>query len=383
MKDEIRFVDLGAQRARLGNQIERAIARVLEHSQFILGPEVTQFENALADYCGVRQCVSCANGTDALAIVLMAINIGPGDAVFVPAFTFAATAEVVVWLGATPIFVDVDETSFDLNPDQLDEAITHARALGLRPQAVIPVDLFGHPADYERILAAAERHGLFVLADAAQAIGARYRNQMIGSLAPATATSFFPTKPLGCYGDGGAVMTDDDDLAEQLRSIRVHGQGDHKYQNVRIGLNARLDTIQAAILLEKLAVFDGEIARRNEIAALYGAQLRDVVTVPRLAPNTSSVWAQYTIRVPAAIGRDRLSDELRQAGVPTAIHYPIPLPRQVAYASYPIAPGGTPVSDRLAREVLSLPMHADLTVAMQTRVIAAIRTCVCGIPTEV
>jgi dTDP-4-amino-4,6-dideoxygalactose transaminase len=210
-----------------------------------------------------------------------------------------------------------------------------------------------------------------------------YRNQKVGSLAPATATSFFPTKPLGCYGDGGAVMTDDDDLAERLRSIRAHGQGDHKYQNVRIGLNTRLDTIQAAILLEKLAVFESEIGKRIEIAALYEARLHDVVTVPRLAPNTRSVWAQYTIRVPAAIGRDRLSDELRQAGVPTAIHYPIPLPRQIAYASYPIAPGGTPVSDRLAQEVLSLPIHADLTITMQTCVIEAIRACICEIPAEI
>jgi dTDP-4-amino-4,6-dideoxygalactose transaminase len=375
MTGEIRFNDLQAQRARLGDRIDKAIARVLDHGQFIMGPEVARFEDELAVYCGARHCISCANGTDAIAMVLMANGIGPGDAVFVPAFTFIATAEAVAWLGATPVFVDVEETSFNLDPDGLDDAVDHAASLGLTPRAAIPVDLFGQPADYARLQAAAERHGLFVLADAAQSTGARYHNRKVGTLAAATATSFFPSKPLGCYGDGGAVMTDDDGLAERLRSIRVHGQGAHKYDNVRIGLNARLDTIQAAILIEKLAVFDDEIAQRNAVAARYGEALAGLVAVPRLAPGSSSVWAQYTIRVTGDGQRDRMAAHLKAAGIPTAIYYPIPLPRQTAYADYPSAPGGTPVSDRLAREVLSLPMHPDLDRDAQARVVDAVNIC--------
>src|SRR6266852_2217797 len=265
----IPFIDLAAQRRRLGRSIDEAIARVLGHCQFILGPEVRALEAALAEFCGARHAVSCASGTDALVMLLMARGIGPGDAVICPTFTFAATAEVVALVGATPVFADVEEASFNLDPESVRDACAVARRLGLHPKAVIPVDLFGQPADHERIAAVAEAENLFVLDDAAQAFGATYRNRRLGAVAPATATSFFPAKPLGCYGDGGAIFTDDDELAQVLLSLRVHGEGRDKYDCARIGLNGRLDTIQAAVLIEKLKLFPDEIAARDRIARLY------------------------------------------------------------------------------------------------------------------
>src|ERR671937_1400967 len=276
------FIDLAAQRRRLGRVIDEAIARVLGHCQFILGPEVRALEVKLAEFCGARHAVSCASGTDALVLVLMAQGIGPGDAVICPSFTFTATAEVVALVGATPAFADVEEASFNLDPASLELACAAAREAGLRPKAVIPVDLFGQPADYDRIMSVAEAEGLFVLDDAAQAFGATYKNRRVGALAPATATSFFPAKPLGCYGDGGAVLTDDDALAETLRSLRMHGEGRDKYDCVRVGINGRLDTIQAAILIEKLKIFSEEIATRERVARRYSAALADVATVPQL-----------------------------------------------------------------------------------------------------
>src|SRR6516165_2291442 len=285
----IPFIDLAAQRLRLGRAVDEAIARVLGHCQFILGPEVRALEAVLADFCGARHAVSCASGTDALLMVLLAQGIGPGDAVICPTFTFAATAEVVALLGAAPVFADVEEASFNLDPHSLRSACAVARALGLRPKAVIPVDLFGQPADHERIAAVAQPEGLFILDDAAQAFGATYRNRRLGVVAHATATSFFPAKPLGCYGDGGAIFTDDDNLAAVLRSLRVHGEGRDKYDCVRIGLNGRLDTIQAAVLLEKLKIFSDEIAARERIARRYSAGLADVATVPEVASGSTSV----------------------------------------------------------------------------------------------
>src|SRR6476620_998222 len=262
----IPFIDVAAQRRRLGSSVDEAIARVLGHCQFILGPEVRACESALAAFCGARHAVSCASGTDALVLVLMAKGIGPGDAVICPSFTFTATAEVAALVGATPVFADVEEGSFNLDPESLQRACVTARKLGLHPKVVIPVDLFGQPADYDRIMPIAEAEGLFVLDDAAQAFGATYRGRMLGALAPATATSFFPAKPLGCYGDGGAVLTDDEGLVEALKSLRVHGQGADKYDSVRIGLTGRLDTLQAAVLIEKLKIFPDEIAARDTIA---------------------------------------------------------------------------------------------------------------------
>jgi dTDP-4-amino-4,6-dideoxygalactose transaminase len=373
----IPFIDVAAQRRRLGRSVDDAIARVLGHCQFILGPEVRALETALAAFCGARHAVSCASGTDALVMVLMAQGIGPGDAVICPSFTFTATAEVAVLVGATPVFADVEETSFNLDPESLRRACITARQLGLAPKAVIPVDLYGQPADYDRILSIAEAEGLFVLDDAAQAFGATYKNRRVGALAPATATSFFPAKPLGCYGDGGAVLTDDEEFAQVLRSVRVHGEGIEKYDCVRIGLNGRLDTIQAAVLLEKLKIFPEEIVARERVARRYSAGLADVATVPKLAPGSTSVWAQYTLRLPAG-RRDELAAALKPQGIPTAIHYPVPLHRQEPYRRFPVAEGGAPVSERLADEVISLPMHAYLDEATQDRIVAAVRRALSG-----
>jgi dTDP-4-amino-4,6-dideoxygalactose transaminase len=368
----IPFIDVAAQRRRLGRSVDEAIARVLGHCQFILGPEVRALEVKLAEFCGARHVVSCASGTDALVLVLMAQGIGPGDAVICPSFTFTATAEVVALVGATPAFADVEEASFNLDPASLELACAAAREAGLRPKAVIPVDLFGQPADYDRIMSVAEAEGLFVLDDAAQAFGATYKNRRVGALAPATATSFFPAKPLGCYGDGGAVLTDDEELAQVLRSLRVHGEGHGKYDCVRIGLNGRLDTIQAAVLMEKLRIFPEEILARERVARRYSAGLADVAIVPRLASGSTSVWAQYTIRL-ASGRRDGLAAALKAQGIPTAVHYPVPLHRQQPYQHFPIALGGAPVSDRLAEEVISLPMHAYLDETTQDRIIEAVR----------
>ena len=305
-------------------------------------------------------------------MVLMTLGVGPGDAVICPSFTFTATAEVAVLVGATPVFADVEETSFNLDPDSLRHACATARALGLRPRVVIPVDLFGQPADYDRITAIAEAEGLFVLDDAAQGFGATYKNRRVGALAPATATSFFPAKPLGCYGDGGAVLTDDEELAQVMRSVRVHGEGRDKYDCVRIGLNGRLDTIQAAVLIEKLKIFPEEIVARERVARRYSAGLADVAAVPRLAQGSTSVWAQYTLRL-APGRRDGLMAALKVQGIPTAIYYPTPLHAQGPYQHFPVAAGGAPVSERLADEVISLPMHAYLDEATQDRIIAAVR----------
>jgi dTDP-4-amino-4,6-dideoxygalactose transaminase len=373
----IPFIDVAAQRRRLGRSVDEAIARVLGHCQFILGPEVRALEVKLSEFCGARHVVTCASGTDAMVMVLMARGIGPGDAVICPSFTFTATAEVVVLVGATPVFADVEEGSFNLDPASLQRACAAARGAGLRPKAVIPVDLFGQPADYNRIMPIAERENLFVLDDAAQAFGATYKNRRIGVLAPATATSFFPAKPLSCYGDGGAVITDDDELAQVIRSLRVHGEGRGKYDCVRVGLNGRLDTIQAAVLMEKLKIFPEEILARERIARRYSTGLADVATVPRLAPGSTSVWAQYTIRLPSG-RRDGLAAALKMEGIPTAIHYPVPLHRQQPYQRFPIAAGGAPVSERLAEEVISLPMHAYLDQTTQDRIIDAVRRALGG-----
>jgi dTDP-4-amino-4,6-dideoxygalactose transaminase len=368
----IPFIDVAAQRRRLGPAVDAAVARVLNHCQFILGPEVKAFEAELAAFCGARHVVSCASGTDALVLALRAMGVGPGDAVLCPSFTFCATAEVAVLVGASPVFVDVDATTFNIDAKGIAGAIATAKEAGLKPKAIIPVDLFGLPADHSAIAAAANAENLLILDDAAQGFGGVYDNRRLGTFGHATATSFFPAKPLGCYGDGGAVMTDDDGLADALRSLRVHGQGTDKYDNVRIGLASRLDTIQAAILSEKLKIFPDEIDARNKAARRYSEGLGDVVTVPTVPAGSISVWAQYTIRV-AGGGRDALGAALKAEGIPTAIYYPIPLHRQQAYKHYPVGKGGVAVSDRLAAEVISLPMHAYLDAATQDRIIDATR----------
>jgi dTDP-4-amino-4,6-dideoxygalactose transaminase len=375
----IPFIDVAAQRRRLGRAIDDAVSRVLTHCQFILGPEVRALETELAAFCGARHAISCSSGTDALRLVLMAWGIGPGDAVICPAFTFCATAEVVALCGATPVLADVQADTFNLDPASFERAVATAAKMGLKPRAVIPVDLFGLPADHDAIAAVAEAHGLLILDDAAQAFGATYKDRKLGAAykgrkpgTSAAATSFFPAKPLGCYGDGGAIFVDDDDLAARLKSLRVHGEGVDKYDATGIGLAARLDTVQAAVLLEKLKIFPEEIVARNTVAQRYTAGLAGIATLPQVGNEATSVWAQYTIRL-APGRRDALAATLKAQGIPTAIYYAKPLHHQAAYRGFPVAEGGLPVSEQLAEQVISLPMHAYLDAPTQDRIVAAMR----------
>ena len=366
----IAFVDLKAQYRTHKDAIDSGINRVLEHGQFIMGPEVAELEAGLAERMGVKHAIGCASGTDALLIALMAAEVGPGDAVFLPAFTFTATAEVVLTAGAVPVFVDVDPVSFNIDAADLDRRVNSV-AGRLRPRIVIAVDLFGAPADYDALFAVAARHDMTVLADAAQSVGATLFDNPVGSLAPVTATSFFPAKPLGCYGDGGALVTDDDDMAETMRSIRAHGKGSMKYDIVRAGLNSRLDTLQAAVLLAKLAVFDDEIAARQRIAAYYDDRLRDLVDIPVQRNGVRSAWAQYTIQTDR---RDALSSGLKARGIPTAIYYPLPMHLQTAYLEFGDGPGAHPVSEALCGRVLSLPMHPYMDDATVDRICDGVET---------
>jgi dTDP-4-amino-4,6-dideoxygalactose transaminase len=371
--EPVPFIDLAAQRRRLGKSVDDAVSRVLTHCQFINGPEVAQLEAQLAAFSGAKHVVTCASGTDALLMVLMAKDVGPGDAVLCPSFTFCATGEAVALTGATPVFTDVDEATFNMDAGSLRRGIATARKLGLKPRAVMPVDLFGQSADHDAIGAIAEAEGLFVLDDAAQAFGATYKGRRLGTSGLVMATSFFPAKPLGCFGDGGAIFTDDAKLAETLRSIRVHGQGSDKYDNVRLGLTGRLDTIQAAILIEKLKIFEDEIVARNKVAERYARGLGNVVTVPHVAGGCTSVWAQYTIRLPKGTDRDGFAADLKAQGIPTAIYYVKSMHQQTAYRDYPVAAGGLPASESLSCDVISLPMHAYLDEPTQERIIRAVR----------
>lgn len=365
----IEFIDLRAQHRRIGERMDRAILAAVHNGQFILGPEVAELERRLATFCSVKHVIGTGNGTDALGICLMSLGIGPGDAVICPAFTFAATAEPVAWLGASPVFIDIDEVSYNLDPAALPLALETAKRAGLRPRAVIAVDLFGQTADYDAIESFCDVHGLSLICDSAQSFGASYKGRRTGQIGLMTTTSFFPAKPLGCYGDGGAIITRDDALAELIRSLHVHGKGADKYHNVRIGVNSRLDTIQAAILLEKLTIFEEEIAARNAVAARYDAGLRNVAITPTVMKGCLSVWAQYTIRVPAS-RRAAIIDSLKAKGIPTAIYYPKPLNQQMGYCHYPVAGNGLPISEKVAGEVVALPMHPYLDVAAQDRIIA-------------
>ncbi|HVV80675.1 MAG TPA: DegT/DnrJ/EryC1/StrS family aminotransferase [Pseudolabrys sp.] len=366
------FIDLAAQRNRLGRVVDDAIARVLAHGQYVMGPEVRMLEADLAHFCGAKEVISCSNGTDALALILRAKGIKAGDAVFCPSFTFAATAEVVAWFGATPVFIDVFPDTFNMDASSLERGVATAKQLGLNPACVIPVGLFGQPADFDAIEPICAKHKLWILDDAAQSFGATYKTRKIGTVGTATATSFFPAKPLGCYGDGGAIFTDDKELADVLRSLRNHGQGNDKYDNTRIGINGRLDTIQAAILIEKLKIFADEIDKRQVIAKRYNDGLKDVAVVPRVLDGCVSTWAQYTIKISKG-RRDAVAAALKEKGIPTAIYYPKPLHQQTAYKQYPSAGNGLPVSDVIAHEVLALPMHPYLAPDLQDRIIQTAR----------
>ncbi|MBZ0124256.1 MAG: DegT/DnrJ/EryC1/StrS family aminotransferase [Roseovarius sp.] len=345
----IPFVDLAAQQERLRTDIEAGIKRVLAHGRYILGPEVGEFEERLAAYAGAAHCIACANGTDALQIALMALGVGPGDEVITPGFSYIATAEAAAVLGAIPVYVDIDPVSYNLDPALLEAAITP------RTGAIIPVSLYGQPADFDRINDIAARHGIPVIEDGAQSFGASYKGRKSCNLTTIGCTSFFPSKPLGCYGDGGAIFTSDAELGKVIRQIARHGQ-DRRYHHVRVGVNSRLDTIQAAILLPKLAILDDEIAARQRVADTYSTALRGIgVTPPQVAQHNVSAWAQYTIRV---TNRDAVQAALKAAGIPTAVHYPLPLNRQPAVAD--AGAQHLPEGDRAAAEVLSLPMHPYL-----------------------
>jgi UDP-2-acetamido-2-deoxy-ribo-hexuluronate aminotransferase len=379
------FIDLQAQRRRIADRINASVARVIESGAYIMGPEVAEFEKRMSAFSGARRTISCANGTDALVLPLLAWGVKEGDAVFCPSFTFAATAEIIPWTGASPVFVDILPDTYNMDPAHLEASIVAVKKAGkLKPAVVIAVDLFGQSADYPRIAEIARRHGLKLIADSAQGYGCTLNGRHPIAWADAVTTSFFPAKPLGCYGDGGAVQTDSDDLADLLDSLRVHGKAtradlevnrfehDPKYLNMRIGLNSRLDTLQAAILIEKLEIFADEIDRRMAIAARYNAGLRNhVLQVPALIEGGVSTWAQYTIEVE---NRDGLAAHLKRAGIPTAVYYPIPIHQQGVYSVYPTGPGGLPVTEAKARTVISLPMHPYLSEADQDRIISEVRS---------
>jgi len=368
----IPFIDLQAQRARIADKIDAAIARVLAHGQFIFGPEVRALEAQLAEFGGAKHCIANANGTDALVLPLWAWGVGKDDAVFCPSFTFAATAEIVPWVEATPVFVDVLPDTYNMDPASLEAAIAGVKRDGkLKPKVVIAVDLFGQPADYPAIAAICKREGLKLIADSAQGYGCTLDGKHPMHWADAATTSFFPAKPLGCYGDGGATLSNDDSETTLMRSIAFHGaSGDDKYNCARIGMNSRLDTIQAAILIEKLAIFADEIRARNEVADRYAQMLEGLVTVPKVIAGGVSTWAQYVIEHPE---RDKLAAHLREAGVPTAQYYPKPLHKQTAYATYPVGAGGMKVSEDICHRVLALPMHPYLDGQTQTKIAGAIR----------
>jgi UDP-2-acetamido-2-deoxy-ribo-hexuluronate aminotransferase len=359
----IPFLDLKAQQARIEPELRRRLEAVLGHCQFILGPEVGELEQQLAAYCGAAHCVAVSSGTDALQIAMMAEEIGEGDAVFLPAFTYTATAEVPLLLGATPVFVDVDPATFQMDPTHLSARIAAVRAGGkLHPRAVIGVDLFGQPADWPALRAIAERENLFTLDDCAQSFGASLAGAKLGRAADATAISFFPSKPLGGYGDGGALLTDDAERAALYRSLRTHGEGTTRYEVMRTGMNGRLDTLQAAVLLAKLTVFETELARREAIARVYDQRLGNLVTVPTRVPDSTSAWAVYAILLPDGEARALLQAGLKEAGVPSAVYYPRALHHQPAYkASHDGA--SLPVSEDLATRIMALPIHPDLTDA--------------------
>ena len=363
------FTDLAAQQKLIRSQLELAISRVLDHGQYIMGPEVKEFEGQLRKFTGASHALTCANGTDALTLVLMAWGIGPGDAVFVPSFTYVATAEAPAQLGATPFFVDVLEDTFNIDPESFKQAIVDCRKLGLNPSVVIAVDLFGQPADVDTITDVARSEHIKVLVDGAQSFGAVSKGRRVGTMGDATTTSFFPAKPFGCYGDGGAVFTNSDEDAEIISSIRLHGKGSQKYDNVRIGLNSRLDTLQAAILIEKLKLFPGELSMRSSVAQKYNTLLSDAFSVPILSHGNTSAWAQYTLKLD---NREAVQNKLKAARIPSVVYYPIPLSKQLGYQHYPQVSRGVGVSEGLSEKVLSLPMHPYLSGTTQRQVVTAL-----------
>lgn len=369
--EPVQFIDLAAQQEKIRNEIDIAIAKVLDHGQYIMGPEVKEFEKQLCNFTGAKHALSCANGTDALTLVLMAWGVGPGDAVFVPSFTYVATAEAPSQLGATPFFVDVCEETFNIDPESFKQAVIDCKKLNLRPSVVISVDLFGQPSLIDDISSIAHSENVKVLVDGAQSFGATRDNRPVGSMGDATTTSFFPAKPLGCYGDGGAVFTNNDIDADLINSIRLHGKGSEKYDNVRVGLNSRLDTIQAAILIEKLKIFPKELLLRNKHANFYCKKLCDVVKTPVIASNVTSSWAQFTL---VTEDRKGLQDHLKMLNIPSVVYYPNPLSKQTGYKHFPRVSTGVQVSEYLSEHVISLPMHPYMTQDLLLEVCSSVQS---------
>lgn len=374
------FVDLKRQYERLKPQIHKRINEVLEHGKFIMGPEVLELEKNLATFVDAQHCISCANGTDALLLSLMAHNVGPGDAVFTTPFTFIATAEVVCLLGATPVFVDIDPETYNIDPGKLElmieeirqgKDLLHGRLKNIKPKGIIAVDLFGLPADYDAINRIARQYGLFVVEDAAQSLGGSYKGKRVGNLTNIAATSFFPAKPLGGYGDGGAIFTNDEVMASSLRSLREHGKGSHKYDNVQIGINGRIDTLQAAILLPKLAIFESELKERQRVSARYTDALKDIAKVPHIPDGLSSAWAQFSL---VAEKRNSYITRLKELGIPTAVYYPRPLHLQTAFSQLGYRQDDFPVAEYTSERIFSLPMHPYLEPSDQEQIIQALKT---------
>lgn len=364
----ISFIDLAAQQQRIRSDIDARIAKVLDHGQYIMGPEVAELEAELASYAKAKHVISCSSGTDALILALIAFGLRPGQGVIVPSFTFAASAEAIAVLGAIPVFAEIDGRSFNLDADRLDSALSAAHAQQIDIVGIMAVGLFGQPANITALSDYAQAHNLWMLDDAAQSFGGRWQNRPSGSLADITATSFFPAKPLGCYGDGGAVFTDDDEMAERARSARIHGQGSDKYENIQIGMTARLDTVQAAILLAKMAIFDEELQLRNKVADRYEQLLSEHVTTPFIAADAYSSWAQYVIILPEASNRADIQTRLSADGIPSAIYYPRPMHTQPPYKRYPVSEGGLAITEYMAVHVLALPMHPYLDETVQRNV---------------
>tara|TARA_Y100001936_G_C16036285_1_gene648783 strand:- start:439 stop:1557 length:1119 start_codon:yes stop_codon:yes gene_type:complete len=368
----MQFIDLKTQQLEIREKIDQRIKKILDHGKYIMGPEVYELEERLADYVNVKHCISCSSGTDALLIPLLAMNIGPGDAVITTPFTYIATAEVIALVGATPIFCDIYDKTFNINPENLSRALDQAFSKNLKPKAIMPVDLFGLSARYRLIDKFAKENNLKVIEDAAQGFGGQINSRRAGSFGDVAGTSFFPAKPLGCYGDGGAIFTNNDELAVKMKSIRVHGGGKDKYENVRIGINGRLDTIQAAVLLEKIEIFDKELISRNSVAKYYTQNINKKFIPPHTPDKYLSSWAQYSILIPDHVNRQDVIKKLNDKGVPSMIYYKLPVHIQEGYEKYNNKLGDFPISEKTSEKILSLPMHPYLSKDIQDEVIRAL-----------
>ena len=368
----MQFIDLKTQQLEIREKIDQRIKKILDHGKYIMGPEVYELEERLADYVNVKHCISCSSGTDALLIPLLAMNIGPGDAVITTPFTYIATAEVIALVGATPIFCDIYDETFNINPENLSRALDQAFSKNLKPKAIMPVDLFGLSARYRLIDKFAKENNLKVIEDAAQGFGGQINSRRAGSFGDVAGTSFFPAKPLGCYGDGGAIFTNNDELAVKMKSIRVHGGGKDKYENVRIGINGRLDTIQAAVLLEKIEIFDKELISRNSVAKYYTQNINKKFIPPHTPDKYLSSWAQYSILIPDHVNRQDVIKKLNDKGVPSMIYYKLPVHIQEGYEKYNNKLGDFPISEKTSEKILSLPMHPYLSKDIQDEVIRAL-----------